>query len=267
MRITITGRNIDLTDGLKAAVEDKLSKLDKYFSAETEADAVAWALEQVGKGKRLSLCTNRYVYSDQDRETMFQYAVQMRGAAEETSTSSAPRPVKPPEPAADEREDDDPWTLSDGSRTKRTPLPPDVVPPMETTNMPPQPDVVPAMETTDAPPRREASGCDAVLGAASGIAGLVLLILAIVQRTIGWFDGKWKALFAVMILVAAALIGLSVLILHRIGKKHEKQSYITVPIAGSPSRPEGANGQKEAPKRPTENQSHRKETIEDIYRM
>lgn len=37
MRITITGRNIDLTDGLKAAVEDKLSKLDKYFSAETEA--------------------------------------------------------------------------------------------------------------------------------------------------------------------------------------------------------------------------------------
>ncbi len=37
MRITITGRNIDLTDGLKTAVEDKLSKLDKYFSAETEA--------------------------------------------------------------------------------------------------------------------------------------------------------------------------------------------------------------------------------------
>lgn len=37
MRITITGRNIDLTDGLKAAVEDKLSKLDKYFSADTEA--------------------------------------------------------------------------------------------------------------------------------------------------------------------------------------------------------------------------------------
>lgn len=37
MRITITGRNIDLTEGLKEAVEDKLSKLDKYFSAETEA--------------------------------------------------------------------------------------------------------------------------------------------------------------------------------------------------------------------------------------
>ena len=37
MRITITGRNIDLTDGLKAAVEDKLSKLEKYFTTDTEA--------------------------------------------------------------------------------------------------------------------------------------------------------------------------------------------------------------------------------------
>ena len=37
MRITITGRNIDLTEGLKSAVEDKLAKLDKYFSPDTEA--------------------------------------------------------------------------------------------------------------------------------------------------------------------------------------------------------------------------------------
>ena len=37
MRITITGRNLDLTDGLKEAVEEKLSKLDKYFTKETEA--------------------------------------------------------------------------------------------------------------------------------------------------------------------------------------------------------------------------------------
>lgn len=37
MRITITGRNLDLTDGLKEAVEEKLNKLDKYFSKETEA--------------------------------------------------------------------------------------------------------------------------------------------------------------------------------------------------------------------------------------
>lgn len=36
MRITITGRNIELTDGLKSAVEDKLSKLEKYFTPDTD---------------------------------------------------------------------------------------------------------------------------------------------------------------------------------------------------------------------------------------
>lgn len=36
MRITITGRNIELTEGLKAAVEDKLGKLERYFTPDTE---------------------------------------------------------------------------------------------------------------------------------------------------------------------------------------------------------------------------------------
>ena len=36
MRIIITGRNIELTDGLKNAVEDKLSKLEKYFTPDTD---------------------------------------------------------------------------------------------------------------------------------------------------------------------------------------------------------------------------------------
>lgn len=36
MRITITGRNIELTEGLKAAVEEKLSKLEKFFAPDTD---------------------------------------------------------------------------------------------------------------------------------------------------------------------------------------------------------------------------------------
>lgn len=36
MRIKITGRNIDLTEGLKSAVEDKLKKLEKYFTPDTD---------------------------------------------------------------------------------------------------------------------------------------------------------------------------------------------------------------------------------------
>ena len=38
MKINITGRNIELTDGLKNAVEDKLSKLDKFFTEDTQAN-------------------------------------------------------------------------------------------------------------------------------------------------------------------------------------------------------------------------------------
>ena len=38
MKIIITGRNIELTDGLKSAVEEKLGKLDKYFNDEATAN-------------------------------------------------------------------------------------------------------------------------------------------------------------------------------------------------------------------------------------
>ena len=36
MKIKITGRNIELTQGLKNAVEDKLGKLEKYFTPDTD---------------------------------------------------------------------------------------------------------------------------------------------------------------------------------------------------------------------------------------
>lgn len=36
MKFIISGKNIDVTPGLRAAVEDKLGKLEKYFTAETE---------------------------------------------------------------------------------------------------------------------------------------------------------------------------------------------------------------------------------------
>ena len=37
MRITISGKNINVTQGLKDAIYDKLEKLEKYFTPETEA--------------------------------------------------------------------------------------------------------------------------------------------------------------------------------------------------------------------------------------
>lgn len=36
MKFVITGRNIDVTPGLRSAVEDKIGKLEKYFTPETE---------------------------------------------------------------------------------------------------------------------------------------------------------------------------------------------------------------------------------------
>ena len=36
MRFTITGRNIEVTEGLKSAVENKLGKLEKYFDKDTD---------------------------------------------------------------------------------------------------------------------------------------------------------------------------------------------------------------------------------------
>ena len=36
MRFVITGRNIEVTDGLRSAVEEKLGKLDRFFSPDTE---------------------------------------------------------------------------------------------------------------------------------------------------------------------------------------------------------------------------------------
>ena len=35
MKITISGKNIDVTEGLKAAVNEKLGKLEKYFTSDT----------------------------------------------------------------------------------------------------------------------------------------------------------------------------------------------------------------------------------------
>ncbi len=37
MKIVIVGKNIDVTEGLRTAVEDKIGKLEKYFTSETEA--------------------------------------------------------------------------------------------------------------------------------------------------------------------------------------------------------------------------------------
>ena len=40
MRFTISGRNIEVTQALRDAVEAKIGKLERYFSKDTEANVV-----------------------------------------------------------------------------------------------------------------------------------------------------------------------------------------------------------------------------------
>ena len=37
MEYTITGRNVEITESLKAAIQEKIGKLDRYFSQDTVA--------------------------------------------------------------------------------------------------------------------------------------------------------------------------------------------------------------------------------------
>ena len=47
MKVIISGKNVDLTDAVKKRVEDKLSKLDKFFTSETTA-TVTLKKEKIG---------------------------------------------------------------------------------------------------------------------------------------------------------------------------------------------------------------------------
>ena len=42
MKMIISGKNIDVTPGLRSAVEAKLGKLERYFTADTDAPLPKW---------------------------------------------------------------------------------------------------------------------------------------------------------------------------------------------------------------------------------
>ncbi len=71
MRITITGRNIDLTDGLKAAVEDKLSKLEKYFTPDTDAHVTLSVEKERQKVEVTIPVKGSYIRSEQVSNDMY----------------------------------------------------------------------------------------------------------------------------------------------------------------------------------------------------
>ena len=52
MKFIISGKNIAVTEGLKTAVEDKLGKLERYFTPDTEV-VVTLSVEKEDRRSRL----------------------------------------------------------------------------------------------------------------------------------------------------------------------------------------------------------------------
>ncbi len=71
MKITITGRNIDLTDGIKAAVEESLSKLDRYFSPDTPAHVTLSVQKERQKAEVTIPMKGNIIRSEQSSNDMY----------------------------------------------------------------------------------------------------------------------------------------------------------------------------------------------------
>ena len=71
MRIKITGRNIELTEGLKAAVEDKLAKLEKYFTPDTDVYVTLSVEKERQKVEVTIPMKGNYIRSEQVSNDMY----------------------------------------------------------------------------------------------------------------------------------------------------------------------------------------------------
>lgn len=71
MRITISGRNIELTQGLKNAVEEKLAKLEKYFKPDTDV-YVTMSVEKERQKIEVTIPTKGHIIrSEQESSDMY----------------------------------------------------------------------------------------------------------------------------------------------------------------------------------------------------
>ena len=71
MRITISGKNIELTEGLKAAVEDKLNKLEKYFTPDTDVYVTLSVEKERQKAEVTIPAKGNYIRSEQVSNDMY----------------------------------------------------------------------------------------------------------------------------------------------------------------------------------------------------
>ena len=71
MKIIITGKNIDVTEGLKERVTKKINKLDKFFTSETEAH-VTLSVQRTRQIVEVTISFNGIVFrAEESNEDMY----------------------------------------------------------------------------------------------------------------------------------------------------------------------------------------------------
>ena len=71
MRYTITGRNINVTPGLKEAVVEKIGKLEKYFTSDTEVNVTLSVEKERQKVEVTIPMKGSYIRSEQVSSDMY----------------------------------------------------------------------------------------------------------------------------------------------------------------------------------------------------
>ena len=71
MRITITGKNMEITDSLRSAVEERLSKLDRFFAKDTDVQ-VTLSVEKERKKIEVTIpVKGNIIRSEQESNDMY----------------------------------------------------------------------------------------------------------------------------------------------------------------------------------------------------
>ena len=60
MKFVIVGRNIEVTPGLKSAVEEKIGKLEKYFNPDTEVHVTLSVEKRRPENRSYHSCKGQY---------------------------------------------------------------------------------------------------------------------------------------------------------------------------------------------------------------
>ena len=69
MKFVISGKNIDVTEGLKNAVEDKLGKLERYFTSDTEI-IVTLSVEKERQKIEVTIPVKGNIIRSEDRKSV-----------------------------------------------------------------------------------------------------------------------------------------------------------------------------------------------------